>query len=537
MALARLPSWGNRMANPYDQFDAGPNPYDQFDQPSAASDVLDTLLPSAAQAVTGIAGAPGDIEHLAKSGLSYLLDKAGYGNAAQSVRSSPQTYRTSEDYLKGLTGMTADQMYSPRTTAGELASRAIQFAPAMIGGPETALGKIAADVVPAAASLVGGKVAGPVGDVLGSLASPYGLKAASIPTAIRSARNALLTTPETAQAVKGLYNKVEAAGVAFKPEAYQKFVANLFDSFHGQFNNVLRKYPDVAREVDFLASDALVRPQTQQQVGSVVSTLAGGAPYIPPTPNLVDFADIKSVFGKMAADETPANAGQARLAGKIYGKMQDFWHNIKPEDFTSNTPSDPTLGIRLKQEADTLYKQLGKMEMLDARQQLARLRSGKNIGLSGDAAALKTEFGQLAAQIIKRKGPDMATLHNMSPAEEAQIIKTAQGDFLSEKILKPLSKLDLRDRFTQSLIAGLLGASAVHGGTSELIPALIASGAIAAPGFVGRTWLEQLTKARARKAIDMIHNLGNPLNYSTTPYPVGLLPPTVGLATQQAGNQ
>lgn len=491
--------------------------------PSVGSDILDTLLPSAAKAVTGIAGAPGDIEHLAKSGISYLLNKAGYGNAAQTLRSSPQTYRTSEGYLKGLTGMTADQMYSPQTTAGQLTDRAIQFAPAMIGGPETVVGKLAADVVPAAASLVGGKVAGPVGEVTGSLVSPLGLKAAVTPGAIKTARNALLTTGETAAEVDSLYAKMRASGVTIKPDAYQRLASDLVNTFKGSNYRLLLTNPTVAAQVHKIVDDA-----------------KSAVPI-----SLDDFTGVKTDLGVMAHDPGQ-NPTDRRLASIAYGKIQDFWKSLKAPDINSNTPSDPTVGLRLKQEADKLNIQLHKQQLLDQFVAMARKKKNVNYSASGDENAIRQQLGKLDEAFIKLdNGGNLGVGGQLpyqakffSPAEKQAITKAAEGG-PAHNLLRQAGKLSLADRFGQSIAATLgMGGAVTHAALgSDPYAGLLWAGALAAPGQAARHASVLWTRHNLRKALDMIHNNGAPLTYSAAPYPIGLLPPTVNLAAQQAGNQ
>lgn len=111
----------------------------------------------------GLAGMAGDLTDLGAKGLehasNYISDKLGMERYKRPEQTSVlNNIPTSADIQKGVEGYTGE-FYKPKTTAGEYAQTAGEFAPALIGGPEALGTKLLTRVaVPAATSETAGQL-------------------------------------------------------------------------------------------------------------------------------------------------------------------------------------------------------------------------------------------------------------------------------------------------------------------------------------------------------------------------------------------
>lgn len=197
--------------NPFEEFrPKAANPFAEFatpaavEAPSVTADVAKSGGIGLAKGAIGLAGMAGDLTDIGAKGIekasNYLSDRLGIARyerpAAPSVLESIPTAASLQKDIEGVTG----DFYKPKTTAGEYAQTAGEFAPALIGGPETLGAKLVSRVaVPAAVSetagqLTKGTAAEPYARAAGALMSPLvtsGLRRVITPLPANAERTAL----------------------------------------------------------------------------------------------------------------------------------------------------------------------------------------------------------------------------------------------------------------------------------------------------------------------------------------------------------
>jgi len=195
--------------------------------PSLAEDVAKSAGIGLVKGGIGLAGMAGDLAEMAKKGADWVGSKlpsiptpapdSTLGRVSQFLRDEsarsatnhgsgdlPGSYEppTSSQLQKSVEGVTGE-FYQPKTTLGQYAQTAGEFAPALIGGPETLGAKLASRVaVPAVVSeaagqLTKGTAAEPYARVTGALFSPLamsGLRRAITPLPASAERAALVDT-------------------------------------------------------------------------------------------------------------------------------------------------------------------------------------------------------------------------------------------------------------------------------------------------------------------------------------------------------
>lgn len=202
---------------------------------SSVSGVAKSLGTGLAEGVIGLAGLPGDLYNLAfgESGK-----ESDYGAAS---------------FKKQIEAMTGP-FYKPQGVAENLAHKAGEFAPALIGGPETLAVKLATRVaVPTVASEVGREVAGPYGEVGGALlGAAGGTVAARRFQEMAAARKAAQTIPsadDTIKAAKGQFKSAEDMNLVVTPDFATTAATNM--------RNALKGFDPEAQGAVFKAADRL----------------------------------------------------------------------------------------------------------------------------------------------------------------------------------------------------------------------------------------------------------------------------------------
>lgn len=242
--------------------------------------------------VAGLAGIPGDLYH---AGLRALGDNL-----------TPES-----SYGSGAISRALGSDYEAQTGVGKVAQKAVDFVPAVIGGPETLGAKLLTRVAaPVAASEIGGQIAGPYGEVAGALAGAVGgTAAANRFKAMAAARNgATPTIDELKSASRAGYKDPEVAAVQIKPAAVDNLAAKIENDLVGQG----------------------FRPNNQGQTFGIVNELKGA-------PGAVGVADLdasRKALGIIAKEVDAvgmptANAVSARAAIK---HIDDFLPNLQQSE-------------------------------------------------------------------------------------------------------------------------------------------------------------------------------------------------------------
>lgn len=138
--LATNPQSGERLALDGDTWIAIPT-----EKPSAFVDAARAIPGGIAKGIASVAGLPGSVSDLMSSGLDYLGNKIMGANI--STAKSPFSGSALEEYAGKPTG----GYYEPKTTLGQYAQTAAEFAPAAFGGEaslaERALGRVLAPAI------------------------------------------------------------------------------------------------------------------------------------------------------------------------------------------------------------------------------------------------------------------------------------------------------------------------------------------------------------------------------------------------------
>ena len=159
------------------------------ESPSVAGDVAKSGGIGLAKGAIGLAGLPGDLSNALAKGSQYASDyiaqKLGGDKGPEATGPLLPTSGGIQKAIEGQTG----EFYKPKTTAGEYAQTAGEFAPAMLGGPESIAAKLLTRVAaPAAASETAGQLtkdtalepwARVASGLLGGVASPKGFEYAN----------------------------------------------------------------------------------------------------------------------------------------------------------------------------------------------------------------------------------------------------------------------------------------------------------------------------------------------------------------------
>lgn len=187
-----------------------PVDHDPFENVSTSADVAKSGGIGAAKGAIGIAGAAGDLRHLASAATDYLGGKFGLApETVQSVKNKAYTAAgllpagmvlrdapSSSEIQGGIERAIGQKFYQPKTTAGEYAQTAGEFLPALVGGEEAPLLRFVNRVaLPAVTSETAGQM------TKGTELEPYARVAGAFagPAALAGARRAITPFPATAE--------------------------------------------------------------------------------------------------------------------------------------------------------------------------------------------------------------------------------------------------------------------------------------------------------------------------------------------------
>ena len=295
--------------------------------PGYGEDIAKSLPADAAGLVSGTLGLPGDVSNLLAHGSAaasdYLAQKMGFDKGPAPAAPVLPTSGSIQQNIEGATG----PLYQPQTGPGRMVQNAVNFAPAVLGGPETMVAKILSRVAaPAAAqegarALTEGTAAQPYAEVAGALAGAGGASAVlSKLKAAQAAKTAMGSLPEVdalKSAARSQYQDPAVAAVEIKPAA----VTNLGTQI----------------ENDLTTQGFRPSPNLQKSVFDVVRELKN-----PPGPVGVNDLDaVRKALGVISGEvdavgKPTASAAAARTAVR---KIDDFIPNLNPADLLKGNAS------------------------------------------------------------------------------------------------------------------------------------------------------------------------------------------------------
>lgn len=315
-------------------------------QGSSTVGVAKSLGSGLGEGAIGLAGLPGDVGQLASKIGSKLPDlptpdqttplgrflklmrdesaKSASLPAAQGSGDLPGSYipPTSDQLQKSVEGVTGP-FYKPQGTVEDIANKAGQFAPAMIGGPESlaskALTRVAAPAVAseAAGSMAQGTAAQPYAEAAGALAGAGGASAGLRKFQdLIAARNVAKLMPDAADlktASRALYKHPDVAAVQIKPEA----MSGLADTIDAD----LQQGPNSG-----------FRPTSQKPVFDAIDELRNPPPQGAST--IADLDNVRQVLSGLAKEKDAIGqpTRQAAAASRAMDHINDFLPNLKQPD-------------------------------------------------------------------------------------------------------------------------------------------------------------------------------------------------------------
>jgi hypothetical protein len=322
-------------------------PFQAADAPSVGvgEDMAKTVVPSIGRMVAGTVGLPGDIGSLAKTVGDKLPDvptssdtilgrlaqflkdesaKSANLPAAQGSGDLPGSYvpPTSAQLQGSMEGATGS--YQPQTEPGRILDKAIQFAPAAIGGPETlatkALTRVIAPAVTseAAGKLAEGTAAAPYAEIAGALTGAAG--ASGVANKLRSmsaARTAQAAIPEVADikaAARAQYQHPDVQAVQIKPNVASDLADTIStDLQHGQNSGF--------------------RPANEPKVFNAIDELKNAANEGRPA-TVADLDSVRQVLGNAGKEKdiTGSLTRQAVAANRAIDHIDNFLPNLKQTD-------------------------------------------------------------------------------------------------------------------------------------------------------------------------------------------------------------
>lgn len=351
----------------------------------------------------GIAGLPGDLLH---AGMRALGDNL-----------SPES-----NYGSGAIEKSLGSDYQAQTEPGRLAQKGIDFAPALIGGPETLGAKLLTRVAaPAVASEVGGAVGGPLGEVAGGLAGAVAGPAA-FNRAIRAIRPGVAepTVAELKAASRADYNHADVAGVRIAPAATDRLADTIASDLQFGPNSGFRPtnsaHAPVFDEVENLRAPA---PQ--------------GAAAGPMPKTVADIDNVRQGLGNLAKERDAAGqfTPAATAAQRAIGHIDNFLPNLQQGDLLAG---DATRANAILQRARANWgaaKRGENVQNLAANAEInaASANSGANIQ-NATKQAFKPMLKNNAAKAVGYNDQEIAALNDIVRGTWTGSIARAAGNLL-----------------------------------------------------------------------------------------------------------
>lgn len=422
------------------------------------------------RAVAGIAGIPGDLYHL---GLRALGDKL-----------TPESAYGSNAIAKAL-----GSDYRAKTETGRVGQKVLDFAPALIGGPETlavkALTRVAA---PVAASEAGRAIGGPVGEVAGALLGAGGgiaaARRAETAAAANAANNAIPTGEQLLQRGREQFNQARNMNLVVRPDFTTQTAADMRGALRG-FD------PEQTRPV-FGAIDRLEG--------------LGAAPHGLPPP-AVEMNEVNFIREQLSGLRTSQDARTREAAREALNILTRNQQNLT----AANTlAGDANAYSRTMREAVGNYGAGRRSQIVTGKQDLAELNAGTAGSGANEDNALRQAMKQLARPINNTNVP-VARRLGFNENETEAIRNAATGTRLGNAA-RYLGKLA-----PTGSVSGVLSGGAGFAAAGPL-------GAVALPaaGYLAKR-IGDLSTRRAVDAVDSLVRSRSPLAAQV----VAQLPPRI----------
>jgi hypothetical protein len=235
------------------------------------------------------------------------------------------------------------------------------------------------------------------------------------------------TLAEIKATSQAAYHRADAAGVALKPEAYDRIIDDVFASA-GDEGYFAANHPKLANSLDEL----------ERWRGSA------------PTLN-----EIKQLRTKLQSAYDPANPDQSRVMGEALGRFDDLVEGLTARDVVMG---DPRKGFSALKEARQAWSRFRKAETFENIFENALNKQGANYSRADLVASIRQQFAAIAKDGFKR--------HRYFNADErTAILNVVRGGRL-ENFMRWLGKYSAKSP------VGLLSGAATGGGAGMLIGGL-----------------------------------------------------------------
>jgi hypothetical protein len=449
--------------------------------PNAIVDSIRSLPGGLAKGGAATAGAPRDVSDLLDQVVRWggnklspgAGDKAvefGRQNSLRRFAEPPSSSQLNEAISEPFGGY-----YEPQTRAGTFTETVASFAPAAVGGGGGALSRAARVVGPGVASEAAGQA------TEGTSYEPYARAAGALAggVGVGAAQGALARAPvasraEIRAAKQAAYRAADQAGVVIAPPSFQQFATQLGANLTR--NNVVQ---------------ADIHPNTLAALRVVQEEAAAGAPISLARADAIRQA-VRTAIQK--AGGPTGSAGDERLAGQVLRGLDDYLDNLTPADTTAGNAA---VAVPILREARGLARREFKSEQIQELIDLAENQASSNYSASGREQALRVQFKNFNAKLIK----DEALARSFTQEERAAIARVARGGPVGN-VLRYFGKLA-----PTGVISGGagVGLGAYAGGlVGGPVGGAIGSAAVPAIGLAARQGATMATGRNARIAEELM---------------------------------
>lgn len=498
----------------------------QQEKPSVPVDMARSVPGGLAKGVSALAGIPGDFRELGGAALDWISNKTGgdpqagsnfkdaankgFGALLGAVSMEPSLIGMSVPLpgsaeINDTVSKPFGGYYEPKTMPGKYAETAASFAPNALS-PGSVAARAARVAVPAVTSETAGQVAKkyapgwePAARAAGALAG--GIGTGMVEGAMSRAKP--VSMEELGKAKSAAYQAADQAGVVISPQSFQKFATDLGSTITKQ--NVVQ---------------ADIHPHTLAALKVLQDEAASGVPMSLSRADAVRQA-VNGAIEK-ASGATGSNS-DLRLAMKVKQGLDDYLDALTPADTLSG---DAAVAVPLLKEARGLAQREFKAKQIQELMDLAENQASTNYSASGYEQALRAQFKNFNAKLIK----DPGLAKSFSDAERAAIKKVAQGGPLGN-VLRWAGKFSPNGP-VQTNMASSLGMG-TGGGLGYVLsggnPVAAGAGAMAGQaltlgtGAAARSGATALTARNARIAEELMRAGPNAANPGATAIPRNVL--------------
>jgi hypothetical protein len=483
-------------------------------KPSGVVDSIRALPGGLAKGAAGVLGAPRDVGDLLDAGVRWAGNKIspGAGDKAAEFNSQPGLgtaitgiklpgSKPINDFVSKPFG----GYYKPQTTPGKYAETIASFAPnALVPGGAAA--RVANVAIPAIGSEAAGQATEgtklePMARAAGALGG--GLLSGGVQGALAHRQNPAPTIEALEQAKRAAYHAAEQQGVVISPAAWARVANNANQRINGRGLTHPDIHPNALAALDVVQQEAAAGIPITLERADLIRQAVNGA--------------IERASG--------ANGSRSdlRAAMQVREELDNFLDGLTPADTIAGNAQVATPILR---EARDLARREAKGREIQTIIDLAENQASSNYSASGVEQALRVQFKNLNAKLIKNR----ALANTFTAAERDAIQRVARGGATG-------NALRLLGKFAPTGVisggAGVGMGAYVGGLLGGPVGAAVGSAALPAAGAASRAGATGLTRRNANIASEMVRR-GAPVQPAGVQSPRQLM--IDALLSQQTAN-